>query len=131
MVKMISEVTGRQRHCGYRCGTAPDVGGPALQIQPSPLVDFFGRIGHDGLRLSRSNGCRTWPVPIAMWSVSPAMADFRCLSYELATAVEYKIPVKIALMNNNCLGMVRQWQQLFYDNRYQLLCFWFQQSRFC
>jgi len=39
-------------------------------------------------------------------------------SYELATAVEYKIPVKIALMNNGCLGMVRQWQQLFYKKRY-------------
>ncbi|PWN05694.1 biosynthetic-type acetolactate synthase large subunit [Rhodohalobacter mucosus] len=42
---------------------------------------------------------------------------FQMLSCELATAVEYKIPVKIALMNNSCLGMVRQWQQLFYDNR--------------
>ena len=42
---------------------------------------------------------------------------FQMSSYELATAVEYKIPVKIALMNNNCLGMVRQWQQLFYKNR--------------
>jgi acetolactate synthase-1/2/3 large subunit len=38
-------------------------------------------------------------------------------SFELATAVEYKIPVKIAIMNNNCLGMVRQWQQLFFENR--------------
>jgi acetolactate synthase-1/2/3 large subunit len=42
---------------------------------------------------------------------------FQMLSCELATAVEYKIPVKIALMNNECLGMVRQWQQLFYNNR--------------
>jgi acetolactate synthase I/II/III large subunit len=43
---------------------------------------------------------------------------FQMSSYELATAVEYKIPVKIALMNNACLGMVRQWQQLFYSKRY-------------
>ena len=42
---------------------------------------------------------------------------FQMLSCELATAVEYQIPVKIALMNNGCLGMVRQWQQLFYSNR--------------
>ncbi|MEX0661354.1 MAG: biosynthetic-type acetolactate synthase large subunit [Balneolaceae bacterium] len=42
---------------------------------------------------------------------------FQMSSYELMTAVEYKIPIKIALMNNNCLGMVRQWQQLFYKNR--------------
>ncbi|HMB41517.1 MAG TPA: biosynthetic-type acetolactate synthase large subunit [Balneolaceae bacterium] len=43
---------------------------------------------------------------------------FQMSSYELATAVEYKIPVKIVIMNNNCLGMVRQWQQLFYNKRY-------------
>ena len=43
---------------------------------------------------------------------------FQMSSYELATVVEYKIPVKIALMNNACLGMVRQWQQLFFNKRY-------------
>jgi acetolactate synthase I/II/III large subunit len=43
---------------------------------------------------------------------------FQMSTYELATAVEYKIPIKIAIMNNECLGMVRQWQQLFYNKRY-------------
>ena len=37
---------------------------------------------------------------------------------ELATAVYYKIPVKIIILNNGYLGMVRQWQQLFYKRRY-------------
>jgi acetolactate synthase-1/2/3 large subunit len=37
---------------------------------------------------------------------------------ELATAVQWKTPVIIAIMNNHFLGMVRQWQELFYDNRY-------------
>jgi acetolactate synthase-1/2/3 large subunit len=37
---------------------------------------------------------------------------------ELATAVQYQLPVKIAILNNHCLGMVRQWQELFYDKRY-------------
>ncbi|MDX1387076.1 MAG: thiamine pyrophosphate-dependent enzyme, partial [bacterium] len=37
---------------------------------------------------------------------------------ELATAVEWKTPVIVAIMNNHYLGMVRQWQELFYDNRY-------------
>jgi acetolactate synthase I/II/III large subunit len=48
---------------------------------------------------------------------------FQMSSYELATAVEYKIPVKIVIMNNNCLGMVRQWQQLFFDKRYSYSVF--------
>ncbi|MEX0895194.1 MAG: biosynthetic-type acetolactate synthase large subunit [Balneolaceae bacterium] len=43
---------------------------------------------------------------------------FQMSAYELSTAVEYKVPIKIAVMNNNCLGMVRQWQQLFYNKRY-------------
>ena len=37
---------------------------------------------------------------------------------EMATAVHYKLPVKIAILNNKYLGMVRQWQQLFYDKKY-------------
>jgi len=37
---------------------------------------------------------------------------------ELATAVQYKLPVKIAILNNSYLGMVRQWQELFYNKNY-------------
>jgi len=37
---------------------------------------------------------------------------------ELATAVNYKLPVKVVILNNGYLGMVRQWQELFYDKRY-------------
>lgn len=44
--------------------------------------------------------------------------SFLMTSYELATAVEYGLPVKIALMNNGYLGMVRQWQEMFYSRRY-------------
>ncbi len=37
---------------------------------------------------------------------------------ELATAVQYNLPVKVAILNNRFLGMVRQWQELFYRRRY-------------
>lgn len=37
---------------------------------------------------------------------------------EFATAVNFKLPVKVIVMNNNALGMVRQWQSLFYEGRY-------------
>ena len=37
---------------------------------------------------------------------------------ELATAVTYKVPVTVVIFNNRTLGMVRQWQTLFYDKRY-------------
>ncbi len=44
---------------------------------------------------------------------------------ELATAVQYKLPVKVIILNNGFLGMPRQWQELFYEKRYtwtHLLC---------
>lgn len=44
--------------------------------------------------------------------------SFRMNCTELATAVEYKLPIIIAILNNHVLGMVRQWQELFYDGRF-------------
>jgi len=41
---------------------------------------------------------------------------------ELATAVQYKLPVKVAILNNMVLGMVRQWQEFFFDRRYSHTC---------
>jgi acetolactate synthase-1/2/3 large subunit len=41
---------------------------------------------------------------------------------EMMTAVQYRLPVKIAILNNQFLGMVRQWQQLFYNKRYSSTC---------
>ena len=41
---------------------------------------------------------------------------------ELATAVFNRLPIKIIILNNCCLGMVRQWQQLFYKRRYAYTC---------
>ncbi len=37
---------------------------------------------------------------------------------ELATAVDHQLPVKVAILDNSYLGMVRQWQEIFYDKRY-------------
>lgn len=43
---------------------------------------------------------------------------FQMTLAELATAVIHKLPVKVLIINNAYLGMVRQWQELFFDNRY-------------
>jgi acetolactate synthase I/II/III large subunit len=45
-------------------------------------------------------------------------ASYQMTSYELATMAEYKIPVKVAILNNDFQGMVKQWQDLFYQRRY-------------
>jgi acetolactate synthase I/II/III large subunit len=41
---------------------------------------------------------------------------------EMATLVQNRLPVKIVILNNNYLGMVRQWQELFFDKRYSSTC---------
>ena len=44
--------------------------------------------------------------------------SFQMNSQEIMTAVMHKVPVKVAIMNNGYLGMVRQWQELFWNRRY-------------
>ena len=44
--------------------------------------------------------------------------SFQMNSQELATVVQYQLPVKVVILNNGFLGMIRQWQELFYEKRY-------------
>ena len=43
---------------------------------------------------------------------------FQMTNQEIITAVQYGIPLKVVIMNNGYLGMVRQWQEMFYDRAY-------------
>ena len=43
---------------------------------------------------------------------------FQMTNQEIITAIQYKIPLKVLIMNNGYLGMVRQWQEMFYDRAY-------------
>jgi len=58
-------------------------------------------------------GCPDKPV----WAIV-GDGGFQMTLCELATAMLQKVPLKILIINNNYLGMVRQWQELFFDNRY-------------
>jgi acetolactate synthase-1/2/3 large subunit len=62
-----------------------------------------------GAKLGRPN--------IPVWAID-GDGCFQMTNQELATCVINNIPVKIAVINNSSLGMVRQWQTLFYDGRY-------------
>jgi acetolactate synthase-1/2/3 large subunit len=44
--------------------------------------------------------------------------SFNMTMTELATAVEHNLPIKVCILNNGYMGMVRQWQELFYGKRY-------------
>ena len=52
-----------------------------------------------------------------VWSIA-GDGGFQMTMAELATLVENNIPVKFAIINNHYLGMVRQWQEFFYDKSY-------------
>jgi acetolactate synthase-1/2/3 large subunit len=52
----------------------------------------------------------------AVWSIS-GDGGFQMTMAELATAAIHKLPVKVLIINNSYLGMVRQWQELFFENR--------------
>lgn len=45
-------------------------------------------------------------------------AGFQMTAQELSLLQEFRMPVKVVILNNNSLGMVRQWQEIFYDERY-------------
>lgn len=60
-------------------------------------------------------GCPERPV----WAIV-GDGGFQMTMKELGTAVEHKYKVVVAIINNNYLGMVRQWQEMFYEERYHM-----------
>ena len=80
-----------------------------------------GGLGTMGFGLPASIGAK---VGMADRMVIDIAGDgsIQMVSQELATAVTNKIPIKIMILNNGYLGMVRQWQELFYNRRYSETC---------
>lgn len=76
-----------------------------------------GGLGTMGYGFPAAMGAAIAKPDRPVWCIT-GDGGFQMTSFELATAVEYQIPVKIAIMNNQWLGMVRQWQELFYKERY-------------
>ena len=76
-----------------------------------------GGAGHDGLRRPGRDGRQGGPAGRQVWAID-GDGCFQMTNQELATCAIEGIPVKIAIINNGNLGMVRQWQTLFYNERY-------------
>jgi acetolactate synthase-1/2/3 large subunit len=70
-----------------------------------------------GYEVPGAMGAKVGRPDKTVWSIA-GDGGFQMTMAELATLVENKIPVKFAIMNNGFLGMVRQWQELFYDKSY-------------
>ncbi len=76
-----------------------------------------GGLGTMGYGFPAAMGAKFARPDEEVWAVV-GDGGFQMTLQELQTAVEYNCNVKICLINNGFLGMVRQWQELFYDNRH-------------
>ena len=76
-----------------------------------------GGLGTMGYGLPAAMGAKVGKPDETVWCVD-GDGSFQMNIQELATIVQEKLAVKIAILNNSFLGMVRQWQQLFYHKRY-------------
>ncbi len=81
--------------------------------QPNSFVTSGG-LGAMGFEVPAALGAQMARPGSTVWSVA-GDGGFQMTLQELVTAVEEKLPVKIALFNNGYLGMVRQWQEMFFD----------------
>ncbi len=76
-----------------------------------------GGLGTMGFGLPAAMGAKVGCPKDTVWCID-GDGSFQMNIQELATIVQEKLAVKIAILNNGYLGMVRQWQELFYEKRY-------------
>jgi acetolactate synthase-1/2/3 large subunit len=76
-----------------------------------------GGLGTMGFAVPAAIGAKVGKPERMVWAVD-GDGCFQMTAQELVTASAERIPVKIAILNNAYLGMVRQWQELFYEERY-------------
>jgi len=84
--------------------------------KPNSFVSSGG-LGTMGFGLPAAMGAKVGCPDRPVWCID-GDGGFQMTIQELATIVQDRIPVKIAILNNGFLGMVRQWQELFYGKRY-------------
>jgi acetolactate synthase-1/2/3 large subunit len=84
--------------------------------QPYTWVNSGG-LGTMGFAVPAAIGAKVGRPEAMVWAVD-GDGCFQMTAQELVTAAAERIPVKIAILNNAYLGMVRQWQEMFYEERY-------------
>jgi acetolactate synthase-1/2/3 large subunit len=87
-----------------------------LHHKPRGLISSGG-LGTMGFALPAAIGVQMGKPEEMVW-VTAGDGGFQMNIQELATVVQEKLPLKMAILNNGFLGMVRQWQQLFFEGRY-------------
>jgi acetolactate synthase-1/2/3 large subunit len=84
--------------------------------EPYTFVNSGG-LGTMGFSIPAAIGAKVGRPDRTVWSVD-GDGCFQMTAQELVTAAAERIPIKVAILNNAYLGMVRQWQEMFYEERY-------------
>ena len=84
--------------------------------RPRQLITSGG-LGTMGFEVPAALGAQVAQPDRRVWAIC-GDGGFQMTNQEIATMVDERLPVKMAIMNNGFLGMVRQWQELFYNNNY-------------
>jgi len=81
-----------------------------------------GGLGTMGFSVPAAIGAKVGRPDKTVWAID-GDGCFQMTAQELVTAAVEQIPIKVGILNNSNLGMVRQWQEMFYDNRYSQVHF--------
>lgn len=85
-------------------------------VNPNSFISSGG-LGTMGFEIPAAIGAKVAAPDSMVWCIA-GDGGFQMTIQELATIVQEKLNIKIAIINNGYLGMVRQWQELFYNKKY-------------
>lgn len=117
VVKTLSDMTEGNAIIVSDVGQHQMIAARYYQFQKPDSFITSGGAGTMGFSLPAGMGAKVGKPDREVWVVV-GDGSFQMTLQELITIAQDKIPVKVAILNNNFLGMVRQWQELFFDNRY-------------
>src|SRR5690625_1965600 len=117
VLETLSEIAGPEAMYVAGVGQPQMWGAQFVEYQrPKQWMNSAG-LGTMGFAIPAAMGAQVAEPDRAVWAID-GDGCFQMTNQELATCTINNIPIKVALINNSPLGMVRQWQTLFYDSRY-------------
>lgn len=117
VVRRVTEAYGHNAICVTDVGQHQMVANRYFKFNQTRSVVTSGGLGTMGFGLPAAIGAKLG-MPDRPVVLFVGDGGFQMNIQELGTIFQTKVPVKIVLLNNNFLGMVRQWQELFFDKRY-------------
>ncbi|TYC99573.1 acetolactate synthase large subunit [Arthrobacter echini] len=117
VIKRIGELTGPEGVFVSGVGQHQMWAAQFIQYERPHSWLNSGGLGTMGYSVPAAMGAKVGDPDRVVWAID-GDGCFQMTNQELATCVINNIPIKVAVINNSSLGMVRQWQTLFYEGRY-------------